>query len=232
MRLKMNLAITVVFLILGIILAWQYKSIEINNKTASSQIKRAEELMNELIRERKINEGLAKKIEELDKRNREFESASGEITKTTQLLTQELEKARTIAGLTDVKGKGIIITINHNEYSYIDDMNILDVLNELRASDVQAISVNNERIVATSEVRVAGKFIMINGRQMTAPFEIKAIGDPDKLEHSLKMIGGVIETLEAYQLKVEVKRSDSILIPKVRDDGSVLRYDMLTPVKK
>lgn len=231
MKLHTNVAIMVVCIVLGVILAWQYKSIDYNIKAASLQNKRVEELKDELIRAKQDNEKLEKRNEELEKSNREFEAARGNISKTTELLNEKLERVRTIAGLTDVKGKGVIVTIDHNEYSYVDDINILDVLNELRASDAQAISVNGERIVATSEVRVAGRYIMINGRQMLAPFEIKAIADPEKVEHTLKMIGGVVEKLEAYQLQVEVKTSDNITVPKVRDDGTVIRTDMLTPVK-
>jgi uncharacterized protein YlxW (UPF0749 family) len=231
MKLHTNIAIMVVCIVLGVILAWQYKSIDYNVKAASLQNKRVEDLKDELIRSKKENDDLSKRNGELEKRNREFEDARGKISKTTELLNEELERARTIAGLTEVKGKGVIITINHNDYSYVDDINILDVLNELRASDAQAISVNGERIVATSEVRVAGRYIMINGKQMLAPFEIKAIADPEKVEHTLKMIGGVVEKLEAYQLQVEVKTSESLTIPKVRDDGSVLKTDMLQPVK-
>ncbi|MCX7710295.1 MAG: DUF881 domain-containing protein [Clostridia bacterium] len=231
MKIHTNIAIMIVCIVLGVILAWQYKSIDYNVKAASLQNKRVDELKDELIREKKNNEDLAKRNADIEKRNREFEDARGKISETTKLLNEELGRARTIAGMTDVKGKGVIINLNHSDLTYIEDINILELINELRASDAQAISVNNERIVATSEVRTAGRFIMINGKQLLPPFEIKAIADPEKVEHTLKMIGGIIEKLEAYQLQVEVKASDNIVIPKVRDDGTVLKTDLLTPVK-
>jgi len=46
----------------------------------------------------------------------------------------------------------------------IDDYSILTVLNELRAADVQALAVNDERIIATSEVRRVGSYMVVNGR--------------------------------------------------------------------
>ena len=36
--------------------------------------------------------------------------------------------------------------------SPVDDSHILTVLNELKATDVQALAVNDERIIATTEV--------------------------------------------------------------------------------
>lgn len=232
MKLHTNIAIMAVCIVLGIILAWQYKSIDYNTRAASLQNKRVEELKDELIRAKKENENLAQRNEELETRNREFEAAKGTISKTTELLNEELQRARTIAGLTDVRGKGVVVTLDHNEFSFVDDLNILEVLNELRASDAQAISINDERIVANSEVRVAGRYIMINGKQMLAPFVIKAIAEPQKVEHALKMLGGVVERLEEYyNVQVDVKASDFINIPKVKDDGTVIKTDLLTPVK-
>lgn len=231
MKLHTNIAIMVVCIVLGFILAWQYKSIDYNVKAASLQNKSIENLKDDLIRAKKENEDLAKRSEELENRNREFENARGTISKTTELLNQELERARTIAGLTDVKGKGLIITISSTELSHVEDANILELLNELRASDAQAIAINGERIIATSEVRDAGRYIMINGRQMIEPFEIKVIAEPEKVERALKMIGGILEKLEYYQIKVDVKTSDNIVIPKVRDDGSVIKTNLLEPVK-
>jgi len=63
---------------------------------------------------------------------------------------------------------------------------------------------------------------------MVAPFVIKAISDPRDLEKALMLIDGVIEKLQKYQLKVSVKKSDNIIIPKVRDE--VIKIDLLTPV--
>jgi len=230
MKFNRNTSITIVCIILGIILAWQYKSISYNQQTSSVQNERVDEVKDELIMEKKDNDDLKKRLDELVKQNQQYESTRGNIDEQAKLLSQELERARIIAGLTDVKGKGVIITIDKSDFLNVDDSDILNVLNELKASEAQAISVNDERIVAMSEVRVAGKYIMINGQQMLPPFTIKAIADPEKLEYSLKMIGGVVEKLEAYQLKVDVEKSDNIEIPKVRDDGSVLKVDMLTPV--
>lgn len=231
MKVYRNAAIMLVCIILGTMLAWQYKSINYNQKAASLDNKRAEDLKDELIREKRNNDDLRNRNSELEKANKEFENARGEINQTSDVIKKELERARTIAGLTEVKGKGIIVTMENSDLGEVDDTDILDVINELRASDAQAISVNDERIIATSEVRVGGSYILINKKQNLSPFIIKAIADPEKLENSLKMLGGVIEKLKAYQIKVNVAKSENIVIPKVRDDGSVIKTDLITPVK-
>ena len=50
-------------------------------------------------------------------------------------------------------------------------------------------------------------------------------------ENSLKIMHGIVDILKYYDLKVEVKQDENIIIPAVRDDGTVLRYDLLTPVE-
>lgn len=231
MKISRNIAITLVCIILGIMLAWQYKSINYNQTVTNFQNKRAEELMGDLIQLQKNNMELKTRLQELIEENRAYENARAGDDKITNNLKKQLEDARVFAGLTDVKGRGVIVTLDKNEFVNVEDIDILNVINELRAAGAQAISVNEERVVATSEVRQAGRYIMVNGTRMEAPFVIKAISDPDKLERSLKIIGGVIENLENYQLKVSVKKSNDILIPKVRDDGTVIKTDLLTPAK-
>ena len=137
-----------------------------------------------------------------------------------------------LAGLVDVCGKGIIIKLSNTEYGIVEQDDILKLLNELKASDVQALAVNGERIIATSEVREAGGYIVINGKQFLSPFEIKAIAPQDKIENALTMVGGILEQLkELYKLNVEVQRVDKVVIPKIRDDGSAFSIDMLKIVE-
>ena len=228
MKIGRNIAITLVCIILGIIVALQYKSTENNQKLLGLENKRESELKDELLIEKRNNENLRKRLNELEGENLKYKDASGQVDKTIALVNDELKRSKIIAGMTEVKGKGIIVTLDNKGSSIVNEDDILNVINELRASDAQAISVNNERIVAMSEVRVAGSYIMINSRQMVSPFVIKAIADQDKVESSLKLIGGLLEKLEIF-LKVKSERSDNIIIPKVRDD--VVKSDLLMPVK-
>ncbi|HHW30542.1 MAG TPA: DUF881 domain-containing protein [Clostridiaceae bacterium] len=228
MKTGRNIAITIVCIILGIMLAWQYKSINFNQSIASTQNKRTEELMNELIKQQNTNAELRSRLQELNDLVKQYENARADDDEFTNTLKEQLEKARIYAGLTDVKGKGVIVTLDNNGFVDVIDNDILDVVNELRAGGAQAISVNDERITAMSEIRSAGNYIVINGRQMVAPFVIKAISDPRDLEKALMLIDGVIEKLQKYQLKVSVKRSDNIVIPKARDE--VIKINLLTPV--
>ena len=134
-----------------------------------------------------------------------------------------------MAGLTDVKGKGVTVTFAKEDSLNVEDDDLLFVLNELRATDAQALAINDQRIIDTTEVRVAGGYIMVNGRHVTPPYVIKAIVDPDNAVNALNMIGGALEKIKLF-IDVHVEKSDNIEIPKISEE--LIRTDKLKPVEK
>ena len=231
MKIARNIALTIVCVLLGIMLALQYKSVNHNEALASYENKRMDELKTELIKLQEQKSTLQERLEELEKENQTYERVKAGDSAAAKQIQDNLNKARIFAGLVDVKGKGIIVTLDNNGYILVADYDILNVVNELRAAGAQAISVNDERIVAMTEIREAGEYIMVNGKRFTAPFTIKAIADPDSIERSLVMIGGVVEGLKEDMLEVSVKKSDEIVIKKFINDGTTIKTDLLTPVE-
>jgi uncharacterized protein YlxW (UPF0749 family) len=167
-------------------------------------------------------------MEELD---RLHQSSEAEAT------SQEMENSRMAAGLMAVQGPGIIITIDNQKgfpspgknpslYSIRDD-DLLKVMNELKAAGAEAIAINEQRVVAMTEIRTAGNAIAINNTYHAAPYQIKSIGDPAALENSLKMKGGVADTLEFWGIKLTIERSNLVKIPGYR---GLIRYEYGKPV--
>lgn len=219
-------------IILGIMLAWQYKSIVNNNRKETTKYARLESVRDELLAQKDQNEDLRKRNEELQKRLTELENSQGNSSQLEKNLEAELERVRLIAGLSDVEGPGLVIKVEYVGKDTVRENAILRLINELKAAEAQAISIEGERIVAMSEIKRGGDYIVVNGKQMVSPFTIKAIADPKKLENSLTMIGGIVEELQIYDMKVTIEKKDNIVIPKVRDDGSVLKYDLLRTKKQ
>ena len=136
----------------------------------------------------------------------------------TSILLQELSEAKILAGLTAIEGPGVIVTLRDGADNVIHDSNLLIVLNELRDAGAEALSLNQQRIVATSEVRCAGSIVSVNNVRCGAPFIIQAIGDPQVLFSALFLNGGVVDSLEAWDIHVTVEMSDSIRIAEYGGD--------------
>ena len=67
--------------------------------------------------------------------------------------------------------------------------------------------------MSTSEVRCVGPTVLVNETRLAAPFIISAIGNPQTLESSLKLRGGVLENFKFWGIKAEVEKQDKVRIP-------------------
>ncbi|MCX7774360.1 MAG: DUF881 domain-containing protein [Clostridia bacterium] len=224
------MSLTVVCLLLGITIAWQFRSVKLNQVLAQYEKKNVSQIIDELLMEKSNNDTLKVRLQELQKEVDAFKNDENVDQQYVDQMKQSVLLTRMMAGLETVKGSGMVLVVEAGGERSVDASDIEDLVNELKASDVQAICVNDERIVAMSEIRKAGDYVMINGRQLVPPYTIKAIGDPEKIDRSLKLMGGILSRYEVRDFKVDLKKDDNIVIPGVRDDGTVLRIDKLTPV--
>ena len=141
-----------------------------------------------------------------------------------------LEHANLLAGLTKVKGEGIVVIIKDStdtnipiEAGLVHDTDIMSIVNELKAAGAEAISVNGERILSTTAIRCVGPTIQINGTKVASPFHIKALGNAKYLESALNIKGGVADSLKSYGIQVEISTDEGIIIDKY-DETLVLKY--------
>lgn len=171
--------------------------------------------------------------EKYDNRNKELDNAQEKLEKEREDSTKnnselenaqiQIKKANKISGLSEVKGPGVIVTLRDSKMSasnalnisdlVVHDLDVLSVVNELKNAGAEAISINDQRIVATTAISCEGNVININGEKVGAPFTIKAIGLPESLS-ALSRPGGYLEILKGYDIGAELKKSNDITIPK------------------
>jgi uncharacterized protein YlxW (UPF0749 family) len=140
-----------------------------------------------------------------------------------QLLNKNLQEAQSYAGLTELEGPGIVVTLTDatndeksdtkpdetavpsdviEQEKIIHDQDILRVVNEMNAAGAEAISVNNLRLVGTSSIRCVGPTVLVDAERIASPIKIRAIGDPQTLLGGLKMPGGVVDQLRQVDPKM------------------------------
>lgn len=139
------------------------------------------------------------------------------------ILSEDIRYNKLYSGQISLKGPGIVISMydNPEERSYgfdlnddlIHDVDILNILNDLKVAGAEAISVNGERVLSTSEIKCAGPTIRINGRSTATPFVIKAIGDPKLLYASVNAPGTYGDILKIYNIGFETTVEDIVYIP-------------------
>lgn len=205
-----DVAITAVCVVMGVVISIQYKSLNSAGSHGADADKIALYQTNILNLEQELNT-LETENKELSEKVELLESATNE--EQIQKLEEELNSIKKFSGVTKVEGEGLYIsvTLTGDILSATLQRHLLSLVNELKASSAQAISINGERLTAMSEIRIVGQYVIINGRQHSAPFEIYAIGAPDKLYSGVYLNGngplGALENEKACEITWGMRES-------------------------
>ena len=183
-----------------------------------------QELKQSLIEWKEKYEATATKIKDTYDKIIEYEEKAESNEESRELIKKELTEAKQAYGVTDIEGEGIIVTLTDTDemsYSYRD---ILSLINELRYAGAKAISINNQRIVNTTEIVSAStRYIMINGKRVTSPYVIKAIGDKTYLKSAITIKNGYVDLKEKEGYKISIQEKASITINKY-SGATTLKY--------
>lgn len=218
-----TITIGIVCLVLTTVMFMQFKTISRIDITALENMQEAE-LRDEITSWKTRYEDLEKKLEDTKQKIVEYNENITNNQKTAELLTNELNQLTGIIGERAVSGSGIIVQVADSEsnlgYVKVYAEDLISLLNELKMSGAEAISINDERIVYNSYIADLGNgFISINGKRMVSPYIIKAIGNPTYLESGLsKKQYGYIDSKNAMGLNVTLQRQDNIVINKYEGD--------------
>lgn len=215
---KRQVYVAVVLLALGFMIVVQVRAtrqVGFNAPTA-----RAQELTSRLQEVKDERDTLIIHNKDLQKKLDQVSSAGGNASRA---IRDELKKARMEAGLLSIKGRGVQVNLNDSprllqpgedpNLYILHEEDLLKVVNELRAGGAEAISVNEQRLLATSEIRCAGNTILINTRKIVPPIVISATGNPDTLKSGLEIKGGIFEQLKFWGLEVNVQKKDEVVLP-------------------
>lgn len=208
-----NIALTLVCIILGVVISVQYRSLSASGRASADAEEIAKYQSNILKLEQELNT-LETENKELSEKVELLESATNE--EQIEKLLEELNSIKKFSGITKVEGEGLYISVSlkGEMLSATLQRHLLSLVNELKASSAQAISINGERLTAMSEIRIVGQYVIINGRQHSAPFEITAIGEPNTLYGGVYLNGtgplGVLNKEKACEVYWEMR--DNIVL--------------------
>lgn len=192
------------------------------------------DLQNEISNVEMENKQLKDSISEQAMKLAEYKTSVENTGSAFGIMKNELEKVKNIASFYAVQGPGIIMTLNDSKqeiaegediaWYLIHDIDILEIVNELRVAGAEAISINGERVTATTSIRCGGPTINIDGKRHATPFVIRAIGDPKVLEASALAPDSYIELYMEYTgIQVEIQKVEKLIISGYNSLGK-LRY--------
>lgn len=221
---KGQIYVAVVCAVLGLMLAYQFKAVK--HFTIITTNKGTEDLSKQIEMLQKQRDDLEQANQDLEKQRNELEQNAANTSDTANSLKNQLTSIRMFAGLEDVQGPGVKITVTPKVSNLagselpvqIVSSDLEAIINELNAAGAEAISINNQRIINITPIRSVSDddFITINGTfrfSAYEPFTISAIGDSDELEKAISMTGGIKDYLQAG-LDIKIQKLKNLKIYK------------------
>lgn len=225
-KLVMSITIGIACFALMLVMFMQFKVVKQTDIT-SIETMRESDLRTELSDWKAKYTELTELYDDVTSRIAEYQSESETDEETAQLLQSELAELNEAIGLTDVEGEGITITIQDNGgqelpddmgyVSNISETDLLVIINELFDAGAEAISINDNRIVAMSDIfRIGGAYLQVNSEPIRSPYVIKAIGDPTYLESAVYNKDGRLTALQeaGHSIQIESSKNRKIQIQK------------------
>jgi uncharacterized protein YlxW (UPF0749 family) len=142
-----------------------------------------------------------------------------------------LGELEAVTGLGRVRGPGLLVRLadgpppkdpitgeptTDGDLARIQDRDLQDVVNALWASGAEAISINDQRLAATSAIRSAGGAVLVDFRPVGSPYSLRAIGDPAVLP---KRFDGSAAARrfrgyqQQYGMSFSAERDDALVLP-------------------
>jgi len=179
--------------LLGFALVAQVRS---NTTDASLASARPEDLVRILSDLDSRKERLNQEIATLQETQRQLASTSQGSQAAQEEAKRRADSLGILAGTLKAKGPGLVIRFETTAGGRIQARTVLDAIEELRGAGAEAMQIaggtrGTVRVVASTWFADGPTGILVSGKELTAPFEITAIGDPQTMRTALSIPGGV-----------------------------------------
>lgn len=149
-------------------------------------------------------------------------SALRQLTSSDSRTASALEEARSRAASLDVlngtapaQGPGLRITIRDPD-GELRVTDLIDVVQELRGAGAETMQFDGVRVGLTTAVTGTDGALLIDGRPVTAPYDVLVLGSPQDIETALNIPGGVVQAVGTRGGSVTVEQVPELLLDALR----------------
>jgi uncharacterized protein YlxW (UPF0749 family) len=142
-------------------------------------------------------------------------------------LRRSMAAAQAVVGTAAVTGPGIVVTVKNppagSEFAdcpgspVVFDYDLQTAVNGLWAVGAEAISINDERITPMTALRSVNDVVQVNIRPIGPPYEIRAVGDPQRLASQfLDGPGGryLTQISQSCGIHFNIQNRESLRLPR------------------
>ena len=217
-KITMTVIIGIMCFILVYIMFMQFKVVNQTDIT-SLTTKRESELREELDSWQSKYEDTANQLEQAKTNLEEYKNKIDDTQAASELLDKELQQADLYLGKTDVEGAGIINLSDGTSNIIAEDL--INLMNELKTAEAEAISVNGQRVTNLTEFADVDSYIVVNGTRLSSPYTIQVIGNQKYLESGITAKGGFSDDMTSNGKNISITEDNNIKILKYNGDFEI-----------
>jgi uncharacterized protein YlxW (UPF0749 family) len=189
-------------------------------------------LLGDIDREQRTADELTGQLDTLRRELNRTRDAALRATTVGRRALDELAAAEQGAGTVAVTGPGLLVTLADAQpdadsdpvggqgatdpNGLVHDGDLQLVVNALWAAGAEAISINGQRLGPTSAIRFAGEAVLVDFNPVTSPYEVSAVGDPDRLRAAFLAspeVGSLAMISESFGLRFEFAKENDLSLP-------------------
>ncbi|MCZ2828891.1 DUF881 domain-containing protein [Modestobacter sp. VKM Ac-2986] len=194
LRHRGQLLVALTLLLAGLLASVTYQEAAVG---AQGREQTREALRDDIREESEVTDDLVAELEALTAEVGRTRDQALATTGTGQRALARLTAVEQAAAVLAVSGPGLRVTLDdapppadsdpvggttpQNAAGLVQDADVQLAVNGLWAAGAEAISINGQRIGATTAIRQAGGAVLVNFRPVAPPYDIEAIGDSEAL---------------------------------------------------
>lgn len=205
MSLRSRLGVTLICFLLGVGLVAQLRARRGQVPTSGTLSADQSALLGGLV---VSNAELRAEVQELQNEIQSYRRAQ---ERTLPQMMEDLERMRRINGHVGVTGGGVEVRVA----GVVDVYSLQDLVNEVRNTGAEAISLNGFRLTIRSSLSADERGITVDGQPIAPPYVLQAIGDPTTMVTALNRRGGQLQIMQASYpgLEVSAKAVQRLVLP-------------------
>lgn len=179
---------------------------------------------------RKANEDMKTKIMELRTQVEAYEEERATENIVLKDLKTKVNEYKMLAGYQMVEGPGIEITLESSFEENIAELveqrkYLINLINELKVSGAEVISVNNHRITTRTEVTLAGDHINVNATAIAPPYIVRAIGDIEGFERYVTYRTLLFDLMQGDGINTNIQFNEEVRIPALSKEKPIQFFE-------
>ncbi|MFI5254457.1 MAG: DUF881 domain-containing protein [Candidatus Limnocylindrales bacterium] len=209
-------------LVLGFLIAIQLGTQGASIRYSSSERPPLLDTANQL---RTAQQALEDRIKTLRTQIGQAEQGATGNSQLVKQLNAQLSDARLAVGLIELQGPGLAVRLDDSTRPIppgdaaadylVSSSDVRDLLSELWLAGAEAVSINGERIVATTALTDIGSSVLVNSSYLQPPYVLSAIGPADlydRLTVSPGFLDFVTARVQAYGLQLSFLTAPDVVV--------------------